>query len=174
MQPHPLGSASRSRERAHAFAGCLDPREPGPTGGLHQHGTPFRFTPNARSAILAQCRALVPHKRTLTKAQSPGWWCNAILAIDAPTMQTSSLRTSDVNAEDECLTAPTPYVHLPGSAQDALDFYGDVFGCEVELAFPRRLQQGRRERWLPKVHVELPVSGTRSYLHDSVANMDES
>jgi PhnB protein len=33
----------------------------------------------------------------------------------------------------ESMTAPTPYVHLPGTARDALNFYGDVFGCEVEL-----------------------------------------
>jgi PhnB protein len=27
------------------------------------------------------------------------------------------------------MTAPTPYLHLPGTARDALTFYGDVFGC---------------------------------------------
>ena len=31
------------------------------------------------------------------------------------------------------MTAPTPYVHLPGTARDALTFYGDVFGCAVQL-----------------------------------------
>jgi PhnB protein len=31
------------------------------------------------------------------------------------------------------VTAPTPYVHLPGTARDALTFYGDVFGCSVQL-----------------------------------------
>jgi PhnB protein len=31
------------------------------------------------------------------------------------------------------MTAPTPYVHLPGTARDALIFYGDVFGCAVQL-----------------------------------------
>ena len=31
------------------------------------------------------------------------------------------------------MTAPTPYVHLPGTARDALTFYGDVFGCSVQL-----------------------------------------
>lgn len=31
------------------------------------------------------------------------------------------------------MTAPTPYLHLPGTARDALTFYGDVFGCEVHL-----------------------------------------
>ncbi len=31
------------------------------------------------------------------------------------------------------VTAPTPYVHLPGTARDALTFYGDVFGCAVQL-----------------------------------------
>ena len=31
------------------------------------------------------------------------------------------------------MTAPTPYVHLPGTARDALTFYGDVFGGSVQL-----------------------------------------
>jgi PhnB protein len=31
------------------------------------------------------------------------------------------------------MTAPTPYIHLPGTARDALTFYGDVFGCAVQL-----------------------------------------
>jgi len=31
------------------------------------------------------------------------------------------------------MTAPTPYIHLPGNARDALNFYGDVFGCSVQL-----------------------------------------
>ena len=31
------------------------------------------------------------------------------------------------------MTAPTPYVHFPGTARDALTFYGDVFGCAVQL-----------------------------------------
>lgn len=30
-------------------------------------------------------------------------------------------------------TPPTPYLHLPGTARQALTFYGDVFGCSVEL-----------------------------------------
>ncbi|WP_369139629.1 VOC family protein [Modestobacter versicolor] len=29
------------------------------------------------------------------------------------------------------MTAPTPYLHLPGTARDALSFYGSVFGCGV-------------------------------------------
>ena len=28
---------------------------------------------------------------------------------------------------------PTPYLHLPGTTRKALTFYGDVFGCEVQL-----------------------------------------
>ena len=28
---------------------------------------------------------------------------------------------------------PTPYLHLPGTTREALTFYGDVFGCGVEL-----------------------------------------
>jgi PhnB protein len=28
---------------------------------------------------------------------------------------------------------PTPYLHLPGTARDALTFYGEVFGCSVQL-----------------------------------------
>jgi PhnB protein len=31
------------------------------------------------------------------------------------------------------MTGPTPYIHLPGTARDALTFYGDVFGCAVQL-----------------------------------------
>jgi PhnB protein len=31
------------------------------------------------------------------------------------------------------MTAPTPYVLFPGTAREALTFYGDVFGCEVHL-----------------------------------------
>ena len=32
-----------------------------------------------------------------------------------------------------CMTAPTPYLHLPGTTRDALTFYGEVFGCGVQL-----------------------------------------
>lgn len=31
------------------------------------------------------------------------------------------------------MTGPTPYVHFPGTAREALSFYGDVFGGLVEL-----------------------------------------
>jgi PhnB protein len=31
------------------------------------------------------------------------------------------------------MTDPTPYIHLPGTAREALTFYGDVFGCRVQL-----------------------------------------
>ena len=31
------------------------------------------------------------------------------------------------------MTAPTPYLHLRGTARDALTFYGDVFGCAVQM-----------------------------------------
>jgi PhnB protein len=31
------------------------------------------------------------------------------------------------------VTAPTPYVHFPGTAREALTFYGEVFGCSVQL-----------------------------------------
>jgi PhnB protein len=31
------------------------------------------------------------------------------------------------------MTAPTPYLHFPGTAREALTFYGDVFGCAVQL-----------------------------------------
>jgi len=31
------------------------------------------------------------------------------------------------------MTAPTPYIHFPGTAREALTFYGDVFGCTVQL-----------------------------------------
>jgi len=31
------------------------------------------------------------------------------------------------------MTDPKPYLHFPGTAREALTFYGDVFGCSVEL-----------------------------------------
>jgi PhnB protein len=31
------------------------------------------------------------------------------------------------------MTAPAPYIHLPGTAREALTFYGGVFGCAVQL-----------------------------------------
>jgi PhnB protein len=31
------------------------------------------------------------------------------------------------------MTDPTPYVFFPGTAREALTFYGDVFGCAVQL-----------------------------------------
>lgn len=31
------------------------------------------------------------------------------------------------------MTAPTPYLQFPGTARAALTFYGDVFGCAVQL-----------------------------------------
>jgi PhnB protein len=31
------------------------------------------------------------------------------------------------------MTDPTPYLHLPGTARDALTFYGAAFGCDVQL-----------------------------------------
>jgi PhnB protein len=31
------------------------------------------------------------------------------------------------------VTGPTPYVQLPGTAREALTFYGEVFGCAVQL-----------------------------------------
>ncbi len=30
-------------------------------------------------------------------------------------------------------TPPAPYLHFPGTAREALTFYGDVFGCSVQL-----------------------------------------
>jgi PhnB protein len=31
------------------------------------------------------------------------------------------------------VTGPTPYIHFPGTAREALTFYGEVFGCSVQL-----------------------------------------
>jgi PhnB protein len=31
------------------------------------------------------------------------------------------------------MTDPALYVHFPGTAREALTFYGDVFGCSVQL-----------------------------------------
>jgi PhnB protein len=30
------------------------------------------------------------------------------------------------------MTDPIPYLHLPGTAREALNFYGGVFGCRVQ------------------------------------------
>jgi hypothetical protein len=38
-------------------------------------------------------------------------------------------RTSSI----ACVTGPTPYLHFPGTARAALTFYGEVFGCTVQL-----------------------------------------
>ena len=32
-----------------------------------------------------------------------------------------------------CVADPTPYLLFPGTAREALTFYGDVFGCAVQL-----------------------------------------
>jgi PhnB protein len=32
-----------------------------------------------------------------------------------------------------CMADPTPYLLFPGTAREALTFYGDVFGCAVQL-----------------------------------------
>jgi len=31
------------------------------------------------------------------------------------------------------MSDPTPYVHFPGTAREALTFYAEVFGCGVEM-----------------------------------------
>lgn len=31
------------------------------------------------------------------------------------------------------MNQPTPYIHFPGTARDALAFYGRTFGCTVQL-----------------------------------------
>ncbi len=31
------------------------------------------------------------------------------------------------------MSGPTPYIHFPGTARDALTYYGDIFGCAVRL-----------------------------------------
>lgn len=31
------------------------------------------------------------------------------------------------------MTAPTPYIFFPGTAREALTFYGEVFGCATRL-----------------------------------------
>ncbi|HUR16035.1 MAG TPA: VOC family protein [Candidatus Limnocylindrales bacterium] len=31
------------------------------------------------------------------------------------------------------MSGPTPYLQLPGTAREALTFYGDVFGCNARL-----------------------------------------
>jgi len=31
------------------------------------------------------------------------------------------------------MSSLTPYIHFPGTAREAMTFYGDVFGCSVQL-----------------------------------------
>lgn len=31
------------------------------------------------------------------------------------------------------MTGPAPYIHFAGTAREALTFYGDTFGCQVQL-----------------------------------------
>jgi PhnB protein len=31
------------------------------------------------------------------------------------------------------MAGPVPYIHFPGNARQALTFYGQVFGCEIQL-----------------------------------------
>ncbi len=31
------------------------------------------------------------------------------------------------------MTGPAPYLHFPGTAREALTFYGEAFGCAVQL-----------------------------------------
>ncbi len=31
------------------------------------------------------------------------------------------------------MPGPAPYIHFPGTAREALTFYGEVFGCAVQL-----------------------------------------
>ena len=33
----------------------------------------------------------------------------------------------------QSMTGPSPYLYLPGTAREALTFYGEVFGCAVQL-----------------------------------------
>jgi PhnB protein len=58
------------------------------------------------------------------------------------------------------MTAPTPYLHLPGSAGNALTFYGEVFGCSVQLHTYREFNRtdGPAEAIAHGYLVEGPVS----------------
>ena len=40
---------------------------------------------------------------------------------------------SDAGSTIEPIAGPTPYILFPGTAREALTFYGDVFGCAVQL-----------------------------------------
>jgi PhnB protein len=31
------------------------------------------------------------------------------------------------------MAGPVPYIHFPGNAREALTFYGQVFGCDIQL-----------------------------------------
>jgi PhnB protein len=40
---------------------------------------------------------------------------------------------SDESKMERAMTGPTPYLRFPGTAREALTFYGDVFGSAVQL-----------------------------------------
>jgi PhnB protein len=44
-----------------------------------------------------------------------------------------SVRTGETAHNIRCVADPTPYLLFPSTAREALTFYGEVFGCAVQL-----------------------------------------
>src|SRR5579871_6474728 len=60
-----------------------------------------------------------PHRGTPMSLQK----CRSRLELACRAMGLESCSVAD----------PTPYIHFPGTARQALTFYGEVFGCTVQL-----------------------------------------
>ena len=48
-------------------------------------------------------------------------------------MARDGVRMSSHYLHDVVVASLTPYIHFPGTAREALAFYGDVFGCTVQM-----------------------------------------
>ncbi len=71
------------------------------------------------------------------------------------------------------MTAPTPYLHLPGTAREALSFYGEVFGGRV--AAHSFAEFGRQDGPADAVaHGYLVDSGLERELRDAMGGLSYS
>ena len=64
------------------------------------------------------------------------------------------------------MNAPTPYLHFPGTAREALTFYSEVFGTGLRLhtfqEFNRpSLREGRHPMTTVRLHSHTPPPGMR-------------
>jgi len=98
------------RQRLHGHRRVPRPRCHGPPT-LCSTGARAGFAgePSTPAVALAQWTCVTPHPRVEWE------------------------RTPAIVHTMRCMTDPTPYLHLPGTTREALTFYGDVFGCGVQL-----------------------------------------